>query len=136
MRWKPGWVPVPDDAFRARHDDLLAGERWLIDGYGPWDTVEARLAACDTVIFVDHPIHVHFWWAAKRQVRSLFASRPDGPDGCPMWPVTLRLYAMMWELHRDMRPRLTRAIYRRAEGARVIHIRSPRALNRFMRNPV
>ena len=136
IQWRPNWVRTPEAEFRAAHDRLIAQERWLIDGYGPWHSVEARLDACDTVIFVDHPFRVHLWWAAKRQVTSLFFGRPDGPEGCPMWPVTLRLFRMMWWLHREMRPKLIAAIESRRQRLRVVHIGSPRALNAFARDPV
>jgi len=136
LQWQPGWRRVPDDALRTAHDALLRQDRWVIDGYGPWFSVIDRLAACDTVILVDHPLRVHLWWAAKRQVKSLFRARPDGPPGCPMWQVTGRLFRMMWWLHRDMRPRLLRAVYQRRDAIRIIHIRSPRALNAFAANPV
>lgn len=39
IQWKPNWVRVPDDDFRAAHDRLLAQGRWLIDGHGPWFAV-------------------------------------------------------------------------------------------------
>jgi len=136
IQWRPNWVRAPEAEFNARHLDLISRERWLIDGYGLWPSVEARLEACDTIILVDHPIHIHFWWAAKRQITSLFVERPDGPEDCPMWPVTIRLFKMMWQLHREMRPKLIDAIYGRKRHARIIHIRSPKDLNRFRRNPV
>ena len=131
IQWKPGWVPAPEDEFRTAHEEWLGRERWLIDGYGSWASVERRLAACDTVVLVDHPIRVHFWWAAKRQLKSLIFGRPDGPPGCPMYKVTLRLIRMMWWLHREMRPKLLAAIQRRAGNVDVIHIRSPRELREF-----
>ena len=136
FQWQPGWVPTPPAEFERRHEEILACERWLLDGYGPWSSVERRLEACDTVILVDHAIGVHFWWAARRQVKSLFVAHPDGPDGCPMWPVTVRLFRMMWWLHREMRPRLIEAIYKRANRIRIIHIKSPAELNAFTNNPV
>ena len=135
IQWRPGWVPTPQDEYDAAHEALLAGPRWLIDGYGSWESVEHRLAACDTVVFVDHPIRVHFWWATKRQIKSLFVGRPDGPDGCPMFPVTLRLYRMMWWLHHTMRPKLLAAIEAQRASTRIIHIRSPKQLNAFAANP-
>ena len=52
-----------------------------------------------------------------------------------MFPVTIRLYAMMWELHRQMRPKLIAAIEARRGAARIIHIRSPRQLAAFAANP-
>lgn len=136
IQWKPNWVRTPDAEFQKRHNEIVSTGRWLVDGYGPMSSVETRLAACDTVIFVDHPLRIHFWWATKRQFKSLFFGRPDGPDGCPMWPVTFRLFKMMWWLHKEMRPKLTDAIYRRAGDVRVIHITSPAKLNAFKNNPV
>ncbi len=136
IQWQPNWVPTPEAVYRARHNALLSGERWLLDGYGAMWSVEDRLKACDTVIFVDHPIHIHFWWATKRQVKSLFIGRPDGPPGCRMWPVTARLYKMMWWLHREMRPTLIEAIHAHAGTIRIIHITSPAELRDFAKNPV
>jgi adenylate kinase family enzyme len=134
--WQPGWVRTPEAEFQAQHDAVISGDRWLVDGYGPFEAVEARLEACDTVILVDHPLHIHLWWAAKRQVTSLFFGRRDGPQNSPMWPVTFRLFSMMWWLHREMRPKLIEAVYRRAGEVRIVHLRSPAELNAFRRNPV
>lgn len=131
LQWRPGWVPTPEAEFRAAHEALIARKRWLIDGYGDWASVERRLQAADTIVFVDHPLWRHYWWAGKRQVKALFVGRPDGPEGCPMLPVTLRLFRMMWWLHREMRPRLLAAIEARRGAARIVHIRSPRELAAF-----
>ncbi len=136
LLWRPGWNKVPEVEFRAAHDALLAQDRWLIDGYGPWDSVLARLAACDTVVLLDHPLPVHLWWATKRQVRAVLWGREDGPPGCPMGRMTLPLYRMMWQLHHETRPRLIAAIHARADAVRIIHIRSPRQLAEFAANPV
>jgi hypothetical protein len=53
-----------------------------------------------------------------------------------MFPVTVRLYRMMWWLHREMRPKLIAAIEARRGTARIIHIRSPKELAEFAANPV
>jgi len=136
MQWQANWLPVPESRFLAAHEALLAQGRWLIDGYGSWPSVERRLQEADTIVFVDHPLRIHLWWAAKRQVKSLFAGRPDGPEGCRMWPVTLRLFRMMWWLHREMRPKLAAAIEARRGRARIVHLRSPRELDAFAADPV
>lgn len=136
IMWRPNWVRVPDEEFRDSHNALLSQDRWLIDGYGPWFSVLDRLEACDTVVLVDHPFRTHLWWATKRQLKSVFRRRPDGPPGCPMLPVTLRLYRMMWWLHRQMRPSLIEAIYAQSDRIRIIHIRSPKQLADFAANPI
>jgi len=76
IQWRPAWVPTPEPEYTKAHEELLSQERWLIDGYGSWASVERRLEEADTIIFVDHPIWVHFWWATKRQSdRSSSAAR-------------------------------------------------------------
>lgn len=136
IMWRPNWVRVPDEEIRRNHDALISQDRWLLDGYGPWFAVLDRLDACDAILFVDHPFWVHLWWATKRQVKSVLFGRPDGPPGCPMAPVTFRLFKMMWWLHREMRPQLVEAIYERADRVRIIHIKSPKDLTAFSANPV
>ena len=136
IQWRPNWVPTPEPEFTNAHEALLSQRRWLIDGYGSWQSVERRIASADTIIFVDHSIWTHYWWATKRQIKSLVFGRPDGPEGCPMFPVTIRLYKMMWALHRQWRPKLLAAIEARRATARIIHIRSPRQLAEFAANPV
>ncbi len=122
---------MADDEFAIAHEALLARQAWIIDGFGPWREVEKRFDLADTIIFVDHPLWLHYWWATKRQIASVFRSRPDGPEGCPMWPATLRLYVMMWQIHRDLRPKLLAAIEGRRHNTRIFHIRSPRELTAF-----
>ena len=52
--WNPGWVPTPREEWRARHAELLSPDEWIIDGVYP-GTLEERVAAADTVIFLDVP---------------------------------------------------------------------------------
>jgi adenylate kinase family enzyme len=136
IQWRPNWVLTPEPEFTQAHEALLSRERWLIDGYGSWSSVERRISVADTIIFVDHSIWVHYWWATKRQIKSLFHGRPDGPEGCPMFPVTIRLFKMMWWLHWEKRLKLIAAIEARRGKARIIHIRSPSELAAFAANPV
>ena len=132
LQWKPGWVPAPHEEIRKRHAAILARGRWIIDGWGPRDTILARFEAADTIIFVDHPLSVHYWWAIKRQIMCLFRPRPDGPEGCPMLPMTWPLLKMIWVIHHQARPELFRLITAHSEGKQVFYIRSPHELRRFI----
>lgn len=136
IQWRPGWVPVSHEDYTRQHDAWLDGQRWLIDGYGDWPSVQKRMQQADTIIMVDLPFRVHLWWAAKRQVKSMFIGCADGPKGCPMLPVTFRLFRMMWTLHHCARPKLLSLMAQQADHARIIHIRSVPQLNAFAKNPV
>src|SRR5579859_5588543 len=76
IQWRPGWTRAPDEEVRSAHEAILASGRWIIDGWGGWDNMQARFEAADTIIFVDFPIAVHYWWAFKRQVKCLFLPNP------------------------------------------------------------
>lgn len=52
MYWNADKTVVERDVFLKRLNEALAGDEWIIDGnYG--STMEMRMAACDTVIFLD-----------------------------------------------------------------------------------
>jgi adenylate kinase family enzyme len=131
IQWKPGWTPATYDDIKHQHDQILARQRWIIDGWGLWDLIEARFAAADTIIFVDHPLVVHYWWAVKRQIACILAPRPDGPEDCPMLPMTWPLLKMIWNIHYHARPRLIKLINHHRADKLVIHIPSPKELNLF-----
>ena len=51
--WKPDRTHITREAFDIALEEVLSGERWIIDGdYSR--TYEARIRACDTVIFLDY----------------------------------------------------------------------------------
>ena len=50
--WKPDRTHITREEFDRRLEELLRGERWIVDGnYSR--TYEPRFRACDTVIFLD-----------------------------------------------------------------------------------
>ena len=52
--WQPGLQPMPRDFWAKTQRKLVEGEGWIIDGdLGPYDAVEVRLAAADTIILLD-----------------------------------------------------------------------------------
>lgn len=66
MLWhRPDRSHITREEFDVRLAELLGEERWIIDGnYAR--TLETRLAACDTVIFLDYPPEVCLAGAAGR----------------------------------------------------------------------
>lgn len=57
MYWNPDRTTKPKEEFRAALRKTVALPEWIIDGnYG--STLELRMEACDTVIFLDYPPEV------------------------------------------------------------------------------
>lgn len=130
LQWRPGWVHAPAGEISAVHKTWLNQPGWVIDGWGSWEVIEERFQAADTLIFVDFPLLVHYWWATKRQVKAaLHLNAGWPPDGCRAVPVTGRLFKLMWRIHRDKRPQLVELLRRFYGDKHVIHLRSPKDMN-------
>ena len=57
MYWNADKTMVERSVFLARLSSVLEKEQWIIDGNYS-STMELRMAACDTVIFLDYPLEV------------------------------------------------------------------------------
>ena len=82
LNWKPGWVETPKPEWRNTIEKLVRGDAWIIDGnYG--GTMDIRLSAADTIIFLDFPRAICLWRVLKRVSTGLGRTRPDMAPGCP-----------------------------------------------------
>lgn len=74
MYWNSDRTTVDKVLFRERLLDTIQMSEWIIDGnYG--STIELRLQACDTVIFLDYPLSVCLEGIKERRGKA----RPDMP---------------------------------------------------------
>src|SRR5260370_361698 len=112
--WQPGLRAEPSGQWVAMQEKLVAGDQWIMDGdLGPYDAVEVRLRAADTILFLDFSLVRCVWRAIRR-------SRERGD----FWRWLLRY-------RYQSRPILRAAMATHAPNA-VLHVfRSPKALGRF-----
>jgi adenylate kinase family enzyme len=128
--WQPGWVPTPLDEWEAKVRELASGERWIIDGnYG--GTLHLRLAAADTIIFLDFPRTICLWRVLRRQLRYRGRSRPDMTEGCPE-RISPGFAAWIWRYPRSHRPRVLTAMRSLGAHARHVILRSSREVEAFV----
>lgn len=128
LHWRPGWIESGGDELRARLANIVAGDRWLIDGnYG--GTLAERLARADTVVYLDYPIRLCLWRALRRIARYRGQTRPDMTEGCPeRFDVEFILYILRWN---GGPRRQTEARLKGFEGE-IVRLRSPDALRRWL----
>ncbi len=135
--WHPGWVGTPHDIWEAKVREMVSGEQWIIDG-NYRGTLDIRLRAADTVIFLDLPRWVCAWRATKRRVQYANTPRPDIAEGCrePVLDPTLPRF-----LHRILdypdraRPDVLQKIEDWAVDKRFIWLKSTTDVNRFLARP-
>lgn len=113
--WQPGLVATSHDEWKTAQEHLVTGDTWIIDGdLGPYDVVEVRLRAADTIILLDFSFARCAWRAIRRS-----------PERWDFW-------RWLIAYRRRSRPLLMAAIARHAPAA-VLHVlRNPRAVRRFL----
>lgn len=128
LHWKPGWVEGSKEELGAALAPILVQDRWIIDGnYG--STMEQRLERADTVIYLDYPIYLCLWRAAKRVWTFRGKTRPDMAEDCPeRFDLEFFRYIANWNHH--ARPR-TEALLAGSEG-RVHRFIHPRAFEEWL----
>ncbi len=113
--WQPGLAATPRDQWIKMQERLVEASEWIIDGdLGPYDAVEVRLHAADTIIFLDFLLLRCAWRAIRRS-----RERAD----FWLWLVQYR---------RQSRPLLMKAIGNYATHATLHVLRNPEAVRRFV----
>jgi adenylate kinase family enzyme len=129
--WRAGWVETPPDEWAATVARLAAGDAWVMDGnYG--GTLDARLAVCDTVIFLDLPRLVCLWGVLRRALRWRGRTRPDMGAGCPEQLPDREFLSWIWNYPRRRRPGILARLRALPAYRRVVILRSRRAARRWV----
>ena len=134
LQFKEGGAAVPYHEYLRLHRDLLAQETWIIDGYGDTTTVWQRCGAADTLIHVDLPLPIHYWWVTKRLIKGLFADPAGWPKDSPLWSSTVSSFRVIPRCHRYLTPRYRQLVAEMAASKRVAHLRSQREMEAFLNN--
>jgi adenylate kinase family enzyme len=75
--WRGDWRPVAEAEYLAAHARLVAGDRWVIEGYV--NASMARLQRADRIIFLDYPGGLCAWRVVKRWLRHRRTARSELP---------------------------------------------------------
>ena len=123
VQYRRGGGKVPDAEFARRHAEILAQEQWVLDGFGNPQAFAAMVRAADVLVYVERSSWIHYWWVAKRLLKSPF-SRPLGwPEGSPMWSSTISSYRFLRRSPGFWTPALKASLLALRPGKRVHVVR-------------
>ena len=128
--WRPDWVETPKDEWRHKVEELCRRGSWVMDGNYS-GTLDVRLAACDTVIFLDMPRAVCTWRVLKRSLMYRDAPRPDMAAGCRE-RLDLKFLHWVWTYPTRRRPTILARLDEIAAHKNVIRLRSDAEAERFL----
>jgi adenylate kinase family enzyme len=130
--WKPNWVGVPKDEQRKVQNDLVKKEEWIIDGnYG--GTMDIRLNAADTIIFLDINRGICVYRALKRMMKYRNKTRPDMGEGCEE-RFELDFFKWIWKYPKTIRPEIIKRLEQFSNVKQVIILKSPKEVRKFLEN--
>jgi len=128
--WRPGWDPTPAAQWRATIDELVRRETWIMDGnYG--GTLDIRLAACDTIVFLDLSRLVCLWRVLRRQLQHSGENRAELPAGCPE-RLTWEFVKWIWTYPARRRGSILRRLKELEPHKRVHVLRTSTEMDRFL----
>jgi adenylate kinase family enzyme len=130
LYWRPGWVETPKPEWQQAVAELLARDAWVMDGNYS-GTLAARVAAADTVVFLDLPRLVCLWRIVKRRAAYRRRSRPDVAVGCPE-RLTPEFILWVWNYGRRTRPKVLALLAEHAHAKRVVRLRSAADVEKFL----
>ncbi|MGF1712209.1 adenylate kinase [Vibrio kagoshimensis] len=123
---------VYDDA----HNNILSSERWIIDGFGPIGSFYKRLEEADTLIYIDLPYPVSYWFVTKRCLKGVFIKPEGWPDGSSVLKGTLESYKTLKMCPKFWNDQFISKLKETSEGKDIYVIKTVNELNTFVRDHV
>lgn len=132
--WKPYWVGTSKHEQKQIQHDLVAKYSWIIDGnYG--GTLDIRLNAADTVIFLDIHRVICIYRAIKRVLRYRNKTRPDMGEGCEE-KFDIDFLKWIWNYPKNKRPSILKMLEEVSKDKNVIILCSPKDVKKFLGNGI
>jgi adenylate kinase family enzyme len=129
--WKPGWVQTPRTEWVLLQQRLVAKDSWIIDGhYG--STINIRLQAADTIIWLDMPTSICLFRAIVRMIRYRGQVRSDMGSGCPE-RIDLEFVRFIWRFSRQERPRIACLLDAAHDrGKNIVRLKTAMQVNQYL----
>ncbi|MDI3235150.1 DNA topology modulation protein [Exiguobacterium antarcticum] len=130
LLWRADWQAVPREEQQRIQTDLVSRDDWIIDGnYG--GTMDLRLNAADTIIFLDLPRTTCVYRILKRSTRYRHTSRPDMAAGCPE-KIDVAFLKWIWNYPNVQRPDIQSRLVQVASTKTIVVLKSPQEVQRFI----
>jgi adenylate kinase family enzyme len=123
-----GLVASPPEAWHRSHEEMVSGERWVIDGM-KLAVLPQRLAAADTVVFLDLPAWRCLWGVLKRRLR--YRGRMH-PELGVYDRINADFVRWIWSFRATARPRILALLA--ASTCDVVVLRSHREARTFLQH--
>jgi adenylate kinase family enzyme len=129
LNFRAGWVETPKAEWRSKVENLVKRDSWIIDGNYS-GTLDVRLAACDTVVFLDLSRTVCLRRVLKRFFKYRGGSRPDVTEGCRE-KIDFEFVRWIWTYPTRSRPKVLKLLDENSPGKNIVRLRSQADVENF-----
>lgn len=131
LYWRSGWAETPKSEWQAIVAEQVSQPEWIMDGNFK-GTLDLRLAACDTILFLDLPPWLCVWQILKRLLTYWGQTRPDMAPGCDE-RISAEFLHWVCTYRRRQRPRIMATLAAaQDQGKQVLILRSRREVAHFL----
>jgi len=128
--WLPGWKKRDRSDIDRLISEVVAQERWIMDGTG-LGSFHLRLPRADLVIWLRLPRVVCLWRAISRTIRYRGRNRPEMPEGCPE-RLTPDMVGYIWNFERHAAPKIKAAFQQFGPDVPVLQLKSRRQVRELL----
>jgi adenylate kinase family enzyme len=121
--WLPDWVQRPRAEQREIISQIVAADKWLLDGTNP-SSFDLRLPRTDLVIWVRLPRWRCLLGVYRRAASFVGKHSPDMADGCvEQWP-DREFLSYIWNFERRFAPRIVQEIENHGPNVPIVTLKS------------
>ncbi len=132
LYWQTGWVETPKDVWLNTVENLLEKKSWILDGnFG--GTVDLRIEACDTIVFLDLPKSVCLYRVVLRRIKFHNSNRPDMTVGCNE-KIDLKFLGWIWNYRKQKQAEILEKLNRVKGQKNVYWLKSQKEIESFFKN--
>ena len=131
--WTGEWENVSREEFDARLEQVLEGEKWIIDGNFS-RTMPLRLRYCDTIIYLDYSRWQCLLGMTQRVLANYGKSRPDMGGNCPE-RFDMEFIKFIWNFNKNNR-RMIHAWIAQARHAKSFVLKNRQEAKAFLKQTV
>jgi adenylate kinase family enzyme len=128
--WQPGWISITREELMKKIKDIIPKDSWIIDGNYS-GTMELRMEAADTIIYLDFSTIVCLYGIFKRWIMYSGKKRPDITEGCNE-KIDWAFFYWVLTYRRRNRKKLLAMLHKYAEGRKIVILKNRREVKNFV----
>ncbi|MEJ8302746.1 DNA topology modulation protein [Saccharibacillus sacchari] len=129
--WQAGWTPTATKDWDEFLKKQVGADKWIIDG-NYMRTLDIRLKAADTIVFLDLPRPLCMYRIIKRCFMYRAKSRPDLNADCEE-KLDAKFIKWVWNYKKKSRPKVLESIRSQGQGKRTVVLSSRKEVEAFLK---